>query len=114
LALERGRVGRIVATAEEHLLMRRLDGLDRFADVAVGGGNLAPADDGLAALLRAPDEYGAHGLACRRVGRQEQLADAVVAGGGQIKAQPRRLLHEELVRDLRQDTRAVAGVMLRA
>ena len=48
------------------------------------------------------------------IARHEQGADRVFAGLRQLEAEPRRLLGEELVRDLHQDAGAVAGARIGA
>ncbi len=64
---------------EEHLLVERLGRLHRFAERRIVGRHVAPAEDGHA-VLRGNGRIGVHDLLPpRRVVRQEQRADGVVA-----------------------------------
>ena len=96
------------AATDEHLPVRGLDLAHGFAEIGGIDGNLAPAEQrqrfGLERLGR--DRLGA--LARRLVGGHEELADAVLAGLGQVEAELGAFLREERVRDLRENAAAVA------
>ena len=95
--------------ADEDLAVHGLHGAHHVGEAAVVDRHRAPAEE-LQALL--PDDAHPHALAVRSqplVLRQEQMPDGVVAGLRQIDAEARALLLQELVRDLDQNARTVAG-----
>ncbi len=73
-----------------------------------------PAQEVLPFLGDDPLEEALADLCWRRVGRGEERADAVLLGLGQLDPQRRQRRGQELVGDLDQDARAVAGVVLAA
>ena len=97
------------AAADEYLADYGFDDFDRFAEVAIVAGNVAPAQQDLAFVLDgALDLVFAGQPGCRLLG-EEHHAHAVLAGRGQLHSLPGHFLPEELVRDLDQDAGAVAG-----
>src|SRR2546426_8028891 len=113
LALEMGGVARRAA-ADEHLLDGRLDVEGAGAQQAVVGGDVTPTQKTLAFLGGDRRDERLDLLALHSVARQEHAAHAVVLRPRQGNAEPTTLLAEELVGDLQQDARAVAGVRLAA
>ncbi len=86
-ALEGGAGGGGGAATEEHLAHQRFGGLDAVAQAGVVGGDLAPAEQGLALGFR---DLGKSGFAARQggpVARQEDHPDGVVAQGRQRDTQ---------------------------
>ncbi len=113
-ALEFGLVADGGAAADEDLHMHGFGRLHRLAERRIVGRHVAPAEQ-LHAFFG--DRLGIDiddDLTPLRLARQEQVADRVFAGLGQFEAELLRLLREELVRDLHEDTRAVAGTRVRA
>jgi len=88
--------------------MRRLDFEHGFAEIAGIDRDLAPAEQRQAFLLQHARDGGAHLFALGGVGRHEELADAVVAGLGQVEAELAAFFLEEAMRDLHENAAAVA------
>ena len=109
LALQRVGDGDPGAAADEDLADSRLDALHRMAESLVVAGHIAPAEQHLAFVLDGALDFV---FACKARGgllRQEHHADAVFAHRRQRYVLLGHLLAEELVRDLYEDPRAVAG-----
>src|SRR5262249_13492449 len=104
----------LLAATDEDLQMHGLGRLYRFAERRIVSGHLAPAQERHAL---AGDHLGvdvADHPPPVRIARHEQRADRIFAGLRQAKAETVRLLDEELVRDLYQNARAVAGARIGA
>ncbi len=112
LALEVGMVAHGRPAADEDLHDVGLDRQRAGADQVVVGRHLAPAEEMLAFLLDDRVQERAHDVPLLGVARQEHEAAAVVLGRRQGDAQAGAFTAEELVRNLDEDARAVAGVRL--
>ncbi len=109
LALEGVGVGAAFAAADKDLADHRLDGLDAVAEIAVVDGNLAPAEQLLPFVADRPfDGLGAD-VDVGFASRQENHADRVIAGVGQLEIHGFRLFLEQPVGQLHQNTGAIAG-----
>ena len=106
--------GNVVGAAEERLLDRGHARTRRAAEVVRVGGNVAPEQQRDAAAGAAVFEDAHARRDALRVGRQKEHRHAVVAFVGQQAAVLLGDLPEEAMRDLEQDARAVAGVLLEA
>ena len=113
-ALEMIFVDRRARLADEDLHMHGLGRNDRLAKRRIVGRHVAPAEDLQAFLLGHVLVDLADGVAPRLVARQEQVADAVFSGRGQLEAELLCLAGEKLVRHLHQDAGAVAHARIGA
>ena len=113
-AVEGRRVLDLRAAPDEHLADRRLARLRRPADHRVVGGDRAPAEQRLplAAHHLLEDLLAAAALA--GVGGEEDHPGAVAPRAGKLDPEPVALPRQKAVRELEQDSRAVAGVLLTA
>ena len=101
-------------TADENLLDIRLRSARQPADRVTVDRRVAPAENSEPFLAHDALEDPLALQPLRRLDREENHADAVLAARGQREAEARALPHEELVRDLDQHTRAVAGFRIAA
>ena len=101
------------APPDEHLAVHGLRALHRISKHGGINGNVAPAED-LQALLAGglpPDALDV--LPVDGFAWHEELAHAIVAGGGKLEADALGLLDEEAVRDLQHEASAVARLGVR-
>ncbi len=104
----------LLAATDEYLQVHGFGRLHRLPERRIVGRHLAPAEERHALAL---DHLGidvADHLPPVGIARHEQGADRVFAGLGQTETEPRRLLGEELVRDLHQDAGTVARARIGA
>ena len=113
-ALEAILVAGELAAADEHLGVLGLGGQHAPAEGGIVGGHVAPAEDDEAFLRHRALIGGAHDLLALGIAGQEDVAYRIEAGLRQGEAEPRRFLQEELVGDLHQHARAVAGTRVGA
>ena len=99
----------ILAAHYEHLAHDGFDLFDALAEARTVHRHIAPAQQ----LLAFGDDLFGDDLLARGtrggIARQEQHPDPVLARGRQVDIAPAHLVAQELVGDLQQDTRAVAG-----
>ena len=109
LALEGVPRGGGAGTAHEHLPHAGLDGPHALREPAAVGRHVAPSEQALALGLHVACDELLAGLAPQGVAGQEQHADAVVPGQGELEAEPRALRTQERVGHLQEDAGAVTG-----
>src|SRR5262249_769033 len=103
-----------MVAADENLPDDRLGLAGRLAERRVVRRHVAPAEERLPLVADDLVHHALDGLPLARVGGQKDGADAVAAGRRQRDAEALALLLDEGVRDLEEDARAVAGVLLAA
>ena len=113
-ALERVLVGGAVGPADEDLQVNRFALRRRFRQARIVDRHLAEAEQGQAFFLKNGAPHVLHGGAALGLARHEEVADAVMAGLRQFKAQLRAFLAQEAMRDLHRHAGAVAGDRVRA
>src|SRR5262249_20790968 len=114
LPLERLLVLHGLAGTDEDLPHDRHDLLRDLAGRLLLDRHLPPAEDLLALLADHLLDDALALVALVHLGREEDHADRVLAGRRQLDAQRLRLATEEVVRDLEEDARAVAGERIAA
>ena len=114
LALEVEPARQVVAGADEQLPNAGLAGARRVAEIGLARGHVAPAQDRLSLFRGDLLEPLLAGAALDFVRGQEQHGDAVTAPLRQLHTLPGKLIPQEAVGDLGEDTGAVAGVDLAA
>src|SRR6185369_13063102 len=105
---------RVLAGAHEDLADGGHHALRDLAGRLLVHGHAPPAEDLLALLTDHLLDDALALVPLVHLVRQEDHADAVLAGGGEIDAERLRLAAEERVRDLDEDAGAVAGVRIAA
>ena len=98
---------------DEHLAVMRLGLDDGRRQAGIIGRHVAPADELEPLRLDHTRHDGLAIDALRAVLRQEDVTDAIFAGLGQLDAERLRHVLQELVRDLHENARAVAGERVR-
>ena len=107
LALESVGVGCVLAATDEELTDHRLDRGDAFAEARRVHGDVAPSEHGLSfSDHQFPKQVFAHDTVDGVLG-EEQHADAIFAGGGQVDALFGHLGSEQPIGDLEQHAGSV-------
>jgi len=102
------------SSADEDLTDHGLQLLRRLGEVGVVDWHVAPAEQQLALVLDRALDLVFAGEATRRIARQEDHADAILAQGRQRHAAPAHLLAQESVRHLDQQACAVRELRIPA